>query len=65
MIRFWRITISSAAPIDPPTRCSTFNAGVARGTCSRFSVAYAAAIAGISAPPSPIPRSTSAALTTQ
>ena len=30
---FSSTTVSTATPSDPPTRCKTFNIGVARGTC--------------------------------
>ncbi len=59
VMRFCSSTVSSATPSEPPTRCSTLSCGVARGTCERSSVAYAAAIAGIIVAPSPTPRSSS------
>ena len=42
-------------PSEPPTRCTTLSIGVARGTCQRSSVEYAAAIAGIIVKPRPMP----------
>ena len=49
-------TASTAVPIEPPTRCSTFSCGVACGSSERSSEAKAAAIAGMNAKPIPIPR---------
>ena len=48
-------TASTAVPSEPPTRWSTLSIGVARGTCQRSSVEYAAAIAGIIVKPRPMP----------
>src|SRR3954452_22088719 len=62
---FCRITVKTATPSEPPTRCRTLSIGVARGTWRRSSVAYAAAIAGIIEPPKPKPRTTSPRPSTQ
>ena len=48
-------TASTAVPIAPPTRCSTFSCGVASDSCSGRSDANAAVIAGMKDRPMPTP----------
>ena len=52
----WRTTASTAVPIDPPTRWSTFSCGVALESSERSSDANAAVIAGRKPKPIPMPR---------
>ena len=54
-----RTTATRAVPIEPPTRWTMLMAVDARGTWSRESVWYAAAMAGIITKPNPIPRTKS------
>ena len=54
-------TASTAVPIAPPTRCSTFSCGVASESWSGRSDAKAAVIAGMKEKPMPTPRTSSTA----
>ncbi len=52
----WRTTLSTAVPIEPPTRCRVVSCGVASLTWSLRRTENAAVIAGIIESPMPIPR---------